>query len=212
MPVEHIEFLVEEISMEAALESLLPKMLTRASFKVHSHQGKPDLLRELPRRLRGYASWIPATWRIVIIVDRDDDDCTELKQALEAIARQAGLRTRSGARGATDYVIVNRLAIEELEAWYFGDWQAVVAAYRRTSPTIPAKAGFVRRMPSKAARTRRCCACFSKPGTSPAACARSRRLARSPSTWCHRGTPPRASVPCATRYETSRSDVGMRPR
>jgi hypothetical protein len=142
MPVEHIEFLVEEISMEAALESLLPKMLTRASFKVHSHQGKPDLLRELPRRLRGYASWIPATWRIVIIVDRDDDDCTELKQALEAIARQAGLRTRSGARGATDYVIVNRLAIEELEAWYFGDWQAVVAAYRRTSPTIPAKAGF----------------------------------------------------------------------
>lgn len=37
------------------------------------------LLARLPERLRGYASWLPDTWRIVVIVDRDDADCTTLK-------------------------------------------------------------------------------------------------------------------------------------
>ncbi|HUW30965.1 MAG TPA: DUF4276 family protein, partial [Planctomycetota bacterium] len=32
-----------------------------------------------------------------------------------------------------------RLAIEELEAWYFGDWEAVRAAYPRLPGTIPAR-------------------------------------------------------------------------
>ena len=32
--------------------------------------------------------------------------------------------------------------IEELEAWYFGDWQAVRAAYPRVSETIPNKAPY----------------------------------------------------------------------
>ncbi|HEY0482032.1 MAG TPA: DUF4276 family protein [Kofleriaceae bacterium] len=142
MIVEHVEILVEEASMEAALELLLPRMLARATFKIHSYQGKLDLLGQLPQRLRGYAAWIPASWRIVVIVDRDDADCVELKQRLEAVAAQAGLATRSAARGAASYVVVNRLAIEELEAWYFGDWEAVRRAYPRAPRTISAKAAY----------------------------------------------------------------------
>lgn len=117
-------------------------MLTRATFKIHSYQDKPDLLGQLPQRLRGYASWIPATWRIVVVVDRDDDDCAGLKQRLEAAARQAGVMTRSASHGGASYIVVNRLAIEELEAWYFGDWAAVRTAYPRTQPTLPAKAAY----------------------------------------------------------------------
>lgn len=142
MRVEHIEFLVEEPSMEAALERLLPRMLTRATFKIYTYQGKPDLLGQLPQRLRGYASWIPATYRIVVVVDRDEDECDELKQGLEVAAQQAGLLTRSAAHGTASYVVVNRLAIEELEAWYFGDWEAVRTAYPKVQPTIPAKAAY----------------------------------------------------------------------
>ena len=33
--------------------------------------------------------------------------------------------------------LVNRVVIEELEAWYFGDWEAVRSAYPRVSPTVP---------------------------------------------------------------------------
>jgi integrase len=79
----------------------------------------------------------------VVVVDRDDDDCQELKQRLEQIAHDAGLRSRSNA-GDQPYQVVNRLAIEELEAWYFGDWGAVRAAYPKVSKTIPNQARYRR--------------------------------------------------------------------
>lgn len=59
MTVEHIELLVEEPSMEAALRLLLPKIIGAQSFETYSHQGKSELLARLPQRLRGYASWLP---------------------------------------------------------------------------------------------------------------------------------------------------------
>lgn len=57
---------------------------------------------------------------------------------------EAGLRTRAAARGTATYAVVNRLAIEELEAWYFGDWDAVRAAYPKAPATIPRKAAYRR--------------------------------------------------------------------
>lgn len=140
MRVEHVEILVEEPSMEAALRVLLPRMIGSLSFEVYPHQCKEDLLQRLPERLRGYATWIPPSWRLVVLVDRDDDDCTRLKARLERMAADAGLATRSASRRS--YVVANRLAIEELEAWYFGDWAAVRAAYPRAPETIPARARY----------------------------------------------------------------------
>lgn len=141
MSVAKLEILVEELSMEAALRSIVPKIIGDLSFDVYSYQGKGDLLKKLPARLKGYAAWMPEGYRIVVVVDRDDDDCKVLKQQLEKAASEAGLITRTQAKGQV-YQVVNRLAIEELEAWYFGDWQAVQAAYRRVNPNIPQKAGY----------------------------------------------------------------------
>jgi hypothetical protein len=138
MTVEHIEILVEEPSLETALHLLLPKMIGGISFEVRVHQCKSDLLDKLPQRLQGYSKWIPETFRIVVVVDRDDDDCHVLKDRLEKMAEDEGLITRTKAGGGA-YVVVNRIAIEELEAWYFGDWEAVRAAYPRTPENIPAK-------------------------------------------------------------------------
>lgn len=139
MTVAHVEVLVEEPSAEAALRSLLPRILGELTFEVYRHTCKDDLLKRLPERLRGYASWLPDDWRIVVVVDRDDDDCAALKGRLEQTAHDAGLRTRSSG-GVIQ--VVNRLAIEELEAWYFGDWQAVCAAYPKVSARIPTQAKY----------------------------------------------------------------------
>ena len=136
MGVDHVEFLVEEPSMEAALQALAPKILGNVSFAVHPHQCKQDLLEKLPGRLLGYSRWLPEDWRILVVVDRDNEDCHRLKRRLERMASKAGLTTRSAARGST-YRVVNRLAIEELEAWYFGDWEAVQGAYPRVPATVP---------------------------------------------------------------------------
>lgn len=142
MTASHLKFLVEEPSMEAFLRALLPRLLPAScTFEVHPFQGKADLLGKLQNRLRGYAQWLPDDWRIIVVVDRDDDNCKTLKQHLEAMAAAAGLRTRSSA-STSHWQVVNRIAIEELEAWYFGDWQAVRNVFPKVSPTIPNQASY----------------------------------------------------------------------
>jgi hypothetical protein len=108
---------------------------------VHPFQGKADLMGKLKARLCGYAQWLPKDWRIVVVVDRDDDDCEVLKAQLESMATAAGLVTRSRARDG-QWQLVNRIAIEELEAWYFGDWPAVCGAYPKVASGIPNQAAY----------------------------------------------------------------------
>lgn len=139
--VTHVEILVEEPSMEAALRLIVPKISGALSFEVHPYRCKKDLLDKLPARLRGYAAWLPQDWRIVVIVDRDDDDCKDLKRRLERTAKDAGLISRT-RRGHSGVQVVNRLAIEELEAWFFGDWEAVRAAYPGVDPNTPNKSKY----------------------------------------------------------------------
>ena len=128
--------------MEAFLNVLLPRLLpAERTFAIGVFRGKRALLRALERRLRAYAAWLPEDHRIVVMVDRDNDDCHALKAQLEKAAGRAGLLTRSRAT-ERPWQLVNRVVIEELEAWYFGDWQAVRAAYPRVSAAIPNKAAY----------------------------------------------------------------------
>ncbi len=139
--LEKLIVFVEEYSMEAVLEGLLPKMLVDTEFEIRRFQCKDDLLTHLPRRLAGYAAWLPDAWAILVLVDRDGDDCKRLKQRLETMASRAGLLTKTAAMGQR-FQVVNRIVVEELEAWFFGDWPAVRAAYPCVPATIPSKAGF----------------------------------------------------------------------
>ncbi|MCC7352812.1 MAG: DUF4276 family protein, partial [Anaerolineae bacterium] len=126
----HFEFLVEEESAEAALNILVPKIVGAGiTFKIHTFQGKPDLLKNLPARLKGYRLWLPDDWRIIVLIDKDQRECMELKMELERVAREARLVTRSAAQGDDRFQVLNRLAIEELEAWFFGDVEAIATAY-----------------------------------------------------------------------------------
>ena len=134
----HIEFLVEEQSAEATLTNLLPKLLSEEhSYQIHPFQGKPDLLGSLEKRLLCYRHWIPPDWRVVVLVDKDDHDCLQLKQQMESAAHDAGFGTRQSS--PDHVVVVNRIAIEELEAWFLGDFDAVLAAYPRVHDRSRAK-------------------------------------------------------------------------
>ncbi len=136
MKAGHLEILVEEPSMEAFLLGILPKLLGKqTSFQIYPFQGKDDLLNKLPARLRGYAAWLPATMRLVVLVDRDDDDCARLKGRIEKIGEEAGLQGKKEG-GQRQWQIVTRIAIEELEAWYFGDWDAVRSLYPKVKKTV----------------------------------------------------------------------------
>ncbi len=132
----NLEILVEEPSMAAALEQLVPR-ITGPGVRHRSivHEGKPDLLNRLPGRLRGYRRWLPPDWRIVVLVDEDRQDCHQLKQQLDQASLDAGFVTRHLG-------VLNRVAVEELEAWFFGDIAALHAAYPRVSPTLCSQAGY----------------------------------------------------------------------
>jgi hypothetical protein len=78
---------VEDRSAEAALSNLLPGLLPGATWRVHPFRGRSDLLGHLPQRLRGYRSWMPDDWRIVVLVDEDRRGCVELRARLDGIAR-----------------------------------------------------------------------------------------------------------------------------
>ncbi|MEO8361262.1 MAG: DUF4276 family protein [Vicinamibacteria bacterium] len=138
----HIELLLEEPSAEAFLVRFLPRVLpAEAVVKPIVFQGKLDLLAKLESRLKGYKSWLPADYRIVVLVDEDRQDCRKLKTRLENAAAAAGLTTKSKRAGGS-FVVLNRIAVEELEAWFLGDPVALHAAYPKVSATLGKKAKF----------------------------------------------------------------------
>jgi hypothetical protein len=139
----HIEFLVEELSMKEALQNLLPKILgEEITFDIHPYQGKTDLLSKLPNRLRGYKSWLPDEDRIVVLVDEDREDCKLLKGQLEKIAINTGFSTKTSVGISQKFQVLNRVAIEELEAWFFGDLHALINAYPGVSPNLENQAKY----------------------------------------------------------------------
>jgi hypothetical protein len=127
----HLEVLVEEYSAAVVLDNLLPQMLPKGvEFEIRSFQGKTDLIKQLPARLKGYRSWIPKDWRILVLCDRDQENCYALKEKLESLAVSSGFTTKTSHPDGF-FSVVNRIVIEELEAWLLGDPDAVVTAYPR---------------------------------------------------------------------------------
>ena len=138
----HIELLLEEPSAEAFLNGCLARLVPLGTtWTAVVFQGKADLLRNLERRLKGYRHWIPSDWRIVVLIDEDRQDCVALKTFLEAAATAAGFTTKTSAR-ASQFVVLNRIVIEELEAWFFGDVPALAQAYPGVSPHLASQAPY----------------------------------------------------------------------
>ena len=120
-------------------KSLLPRLHCKIWFRRSAeaasllistpYRSKTDLLSKLPKRLKGYGNFLPPDWRIVVLVDEDREDCVSLKEKLDQAASDAGLVTKSMAQKGSRFQVLNRIAMEELEAWFFGDVQAIHQAY-----------------------------------------------------------------------------------
>ena len=80
-------FLLEEESMKALLELLLPRILPETvKFRCIPHEGKQDLEKSIPRKLKAWKT--PNTY-FVIVRDKDSADCIELKQRLVTLCLDA---------------------------------------------------------------------------------------------------------------------------
>jgi Domain of unknown function (DUF4276) len=108
-------FFVEEESMRAALEGIVPRALPGALAPIYvTHQGKQDLEKSIARKLRAWRS--PA--RFVIIRDQDSGECRAVKERLTGLCRDT----------PHDDALI-RVACRELESWFLGDLRAVERAF-----------------------------------------------------------------------------------
>lgn len=137
--VNWIDFFVEERSAEVALEVLVPRIRADFDFRIHAYGGVNDMLAKLPRRLKGIASCIQPDHRVVVVRDQDRRDCKRLKLEIENIARKAGLLPK-GKQAA--FHVLTRIAIEELEAWWFGDAAALAAEFPGVPASLASRRGF----------------------------------------------------------------------
>lgn len=120
-------FLLEEPSMKLLLGSLLPRLfpgwLEHTHFLLVPHEGKSDLDRSVPKKLRAWQ--IPGD-RFVILRDNDNADCVNLKKRFVQLCADCG---------RPDTLV--RLVCQELESWYLGDLLALGQAYRDTKIDSP---------------------------------------------------------------------------
>ncbi len=112
--MRELVFFLEEESAKVMLERIFPRMIppesqVRPRFIVF--EGKQDLEKQLPNKLRGYLN--PRA-RFIVIRDQDKADCRKVKKALAALCAKAGR-----------HQAIVRIACRELEAFYLGDLRAV---------------------------------------------------------------------------------------
>lgn len=140
----HIEVLVEDSSGERLLKCLLPQLLGPSdgpnTWRLHPYKGigripknletksdptKRILLDQLPKLLRGYGR-TPGIDAVVVVLDTDRQDCRKFLEELKGLARDC----------VPAPTTIFRLAIEEMEAWYFGDRPALLEAYPRAKTAV----------------------------------------------------------------------------
>lgn len=143
----HIEILVEDSSGAKLLQVLLPQILGPQgephTWRLHAYKGigripqglatkadpsKRILLDQLPKLLRGYGK-TPGIDAVVVVLDTDKRDCAAFLAELKAAADACNPAPTT----------LFRLAVEEIEAWYFGDQDALLEAYPRAKQDILGK-------------------------------------------------------------------------
>ncbi|MFH0822353.1 MAG: hypothetical protein V2B18_06340 [Pseudomonadota bacterium] len=143
----HFEILVEDQSGKLALKILVPRIVGNThTFRIHSYKGvgriprnmrdakdasKRILLENLPKLLKGYGKTFnvyptPSEMAVIVVCDLDDKCLKRFRHDLFGILNDCNPRPQ------TRFCI----AIEEGEAWLFGDLNAIKAAYPRAKDPI----------------------------------------------------------------------------
>ena len=136
-----IHVLVEGPSETALLRPWLKRFQPGHSHHIVEHQGKGSLpkdpaappnpvrrglLDQLPAKLRAYGATLdPRTDRVLVLVDADDDDCVALKRSMAELLAVHDSRPMA----------MFRIAVEEVEAFYLGDVEAIRGAFGRVRRT-----------------------------------------------------------------------------
>ena len=139
----HFEILVEDASGKTALDVLVPKIIgEKHTFRIYSYKGiggkipkdihkkadptKRILLDNLPRLLQGYGKKHDPHLTVVVVCDLDTRCLKQFRQELDQALRQCAPRPE--ARFC--------IAVEEMEAWFLGNDEAILKAYPKAKTAV----------------------------------------------------------------------------
>lgn len=111
--MKKVVLLLEEPSMKAFLGGYLPRVLPGLDFLCITHEGKQDLEKSIPRKIRAFRGAL-----FVVVRDNDGANCRAVKKRLKRLC---------GEGGKPDTLI--RIACQELEAWYLGVPEILAEVY-----------------------------------------------------------------------------------
>lgn len=117
--MSRLVLLLEERSLKELFDRFLPIAFPNLPFLCVAHEGKQDLEKSVPRKLR---RWNEPGARFLVVRDQDSGDCHAARERLQRLCQEGG-------RPET----IVRIACRELEAWYFGDPRALAAAFENES-------------------------------------------------------------------------------
>lgn len=136
----HIEFLIEDLSGERILQTLIPRILKdHVTYNIHKYKGighipkklstaseikSKMLLNNLPSILSGFGRTFQSYGKdysavVFVIMDLDKNDFSTFRNQLLTVLNSCNLQP-------TTYFCI---AVEEGEAWLFGDLNAIREAY-----------------------------------------------------------------------------------
>lgn len=141
----HFEILVEDTSGKKSLDIIVPKIIGEDhTYKVHAYKGigkipknlnakcdpqKRILLTNLPKLLQGYGQTYKGAGydvAIIVVCDLDKKNLTEFLSELNQVLNSCKHKP------TTRFCI----AIEEGEAWFLGDIQAINQAYPKANRSL----------------------------------------------------------------------------
>lgn len=143
----HFEILIEDLSGKKSLEIIIPNILKDShTFKIHAYKGighlpknmkdsddasRRILLENLPKLLKGYGRTFnnyPENYNVavVLVCDLDDKCLKEFLKNLNDILHACNPKPK------TRFCF----AIEEGEAWYMGDLNAIKSAYPSAKDSV----------------------------------------------------------------------------
>lgn len=140
----HIEVLVEDKSGSKLLENIMPEIIANiesqhtwrivpykgigrlpSGLKASGDPAKRALLNQLPRLIAGYGK-TPGFDLVVVVLDCDNRDYYEFSNELNNLV--------ANCHPAPNALF--GIAIEEMEAWFLGDRNAILAAYPKAKKDI----------------------------------------------------------------------------
>lgn len=114
--MRELVFLLEERSMQEVLRVVVPTLVPKdVTCRFISHEGKKDLEKSIPRKLRG---WRTPGAQFVVLRDKDLGDCKTVKRKLVKLCSQSH---------RPDTLV--RIVCHHLESWFLGDLAAVEKAF-----------------------------------------------------------------------------------